>query len=217
MSSDKAINFLRGEVGKSVKLTVVRSGVANPIVFNIVREKIESETMSCEMLDNGIAHIKLTIFNNQSAGSIKKTLTNYRKQGMKYLILDLRGNGGGTLDSAVDVASIFIKEKKLVASIKGRIIESKIEYFTSGNGEFSDLPLIILVDERSASASGIVAGMMQYYNRALIVGCNTFGKGCVTIVISLHNGAALELVIAKYYLPSGSSIERSEDKDSKMV
>ncbi|GHT58581.1 peptidase S41 [Endomicrobiia bacterium] len=211
----EAVSLMRGKAGKKVKLTIVRSGVLNPIEFNLVREKIKPKTVVAKMFDNGIAYIRLTMFNARSADNIKKALTNYRKQGMKSLILDLRGNMGGTLDSAVNIASMFIKEKKLAVSTKGRTTESKKEYFTSGDGEFSDLEFIILVNKYSASASEVLSGAMQDFKRALIIGCNTFGKGVLQTTYPLSKGTILKLTIAKYYLPSGRSINCSDNKDSK--
>ncbi|GHT53669.1 peptidase S41 [Endomicrobiia bacterium] len=215
MPYSEAVSLMRGKAGKKVKLTIVRSDVLNPMEFNLVRKKIKSETMVAKMLDNGIAYVKLMMFNAQSADDIKKALTDYRKQGMKSLILDLRDNLGGLIDPAINIASMFIKEKKLAVSIKGRTTEFKKEYFTSGNGEFSDLEFIILINEYSASASEVLSGAMQDYKRALIMGCNTFGKGVIMNPIPLPNGAALVLTTARYYLPSGRSINRSDDKDSK--
>ncbi|GHT33617.1 peptidase S41 [Endomicrobiia bacterium] len=217
MPYSEAVSLMRGKVGKKVKLTIVRSDVLNPMEFNLVRKKIKSETMVAKMLDNGIAYVKLMMFNAQSADDIKKALTDYRKQGVKSLILDLRDNLGGLVDPAINIASIFIKEKKLVVSTKGRTTESKKEYFTSGNGEFSDLEFIILINKYSASASEVLSGAMQDYKRALIMGCNTFGKGVIqeTRPLPKKSTGALVLTIAKYYLPSGRSINRSDDKDSK--
>jgi carboxyl-terminal processing protease len=215
MSSDEASDLMRGKPGKKVKLTVARDNVVDPIEFNLVRAKIKLETVKTTMLDDGIAYIKLTEFNAQSADDIKKALINYRNQEMKALILDLRNNLGGLVNSAVDIISMFIPDRKLTLTTKGRIAEAKKEYFTSGNGEFSDLQLIILVNTISASASEILSGTMRDFKRALIIGSNTFGKGSVQTILPLPDGVALRLTIAKYYLPSGRPIDRSDDKDAK--
>jgi carboxyl-terminal processing protease len=215
MSSDEAVDLMRGKAGRKVKLTISRNHVAEDIEFNLTREKIKIETVKTIMLDDGIVYIRLTEFNAQSAADIKKALTNYQKQDMKALILDLRNNPGGLLNSALDIISMFVKDKKLALFTKGRQAESKKEYFTTGNGEFADLLLVILVNRGSASASEILSGAMQDYKRALVIGNNTFGKGSVQTVIPLPDGTALKLTIAKYYLPSGRPIDRSKEKNAK--
>jgi carboxyl-terminal processing protease len=215
MSSIEASDLMRGKPGKKVKLTIARDNAADPIEFNLVREKIKLETVKTTMLDDGIAYIRLTGFNAQSADDIKKALINYRKQEMKALILDLRNNPGGLLNSAVNIISMFTQDRKLALVTKGRIAEVKKEYFTSGSGEFSDLQFVILVNKGSASSSEIVSGAMQDFKRALIIGGNTFGKGSVQTVLPLSDGTALSLTIAKYYLPSGRPIDRSDDKNAK--
>ncbi|MDR3111562.1 MAG: S41 family peptidase [Elusimicrobiota bacterium] len=212
MSSDEAVKLMRGRAGTKVMLTISRTNAVEPLVFNLKRAKIKIETVKTSILDGKIAYIRLTEFNTQSARDIRKVLVDHKNKGIKSLILDLRNNPGGLLDSAIEIVSMFIKEKTLVLTTKGRDESIKKEYFTSGNGEFSDIPLIVLVNRGSASASEIVSGVMQDYKRALIIGNNTFGKGSVQTVIPLPDGTALRLTIAKYYLPSGRPINRSEGK-----
>jgi carboxyl-terminal processing protease len=166
------------------------------------------------MLDGNVAYVRLSEFNAQSAQDIKKILNDFAKRDMQALILDLRNNPGGLLDSAIDVISLFVKDSALALTTKGRTEENKKEYFTSGNALFADIPFVILVNRGSASASEIVSGAMQDFQRALIVGSNTFGKGSVQTVIPLSDGTALRLTIAKYYLPSGRPINRSEEKQA---
>ncbi|MDR1942017.1 MAG: S41 family peptidase [Endomicrobium sp.] len=214
MSSDEAANLMRGKAGTKVKLFVLRDNVAEELEFIINREKIKIETVKSTMLDDNIAYIRLSEFNAQSAEDIKKVLNDFSRQDMKGVILDLRNNPGGLLESAIDIISVFIKEKTLALTTKGRIEDTKKEYFTSGNALFPDLPFAILVNRGSASASEIVSGAMQDFKRALIIGSNTFGKGSVQTVIPLSDGTALRLTIAKYYLPSGRPINRSDDKKS---
>ena len=159
--------------------------------------------------------VRLIEFNSQSADDIQKVLLNCESQNMKALILDLRNNPGGLLESALKIISIFISERKLVLTTKGPQQDTKKEYFTEGEGTFFDLPIVILVNKGSASASEIVSGAMQEFKRALIVGSNTFGKGSVQTVFPLSDGTALRLTIAKYYLPSGRQIDRSNAKSAK--
>ncbi|MCL2484864.1 MAG: S41 family peptidase [Endomicrobia bacterium] len=215
MSSDEAVNLMRGKAGAKVKLTISRDNVLEDLEFTLVREKIKIETIRSVLLDGGIAYIRLSEFNAQSASDLNKALTDYSKQGMKALVLDLRNNPGGLLDSAIDIISLFIKEKTIALTTRGRHEEMKKEYFTKGGGEFADIPFVILVNRGSASASEIVAGAMQDFKRALIIGNNTFGKGSVQTVIPLSDGTALRLTIAKYYLPSGRPINRFDDKLAK--
>jgi carboxyl-terminal processing protease len=215
MSNSEATGLMRGKVGKEVKLTILRCNVLDPIEFNLVREKIKFETVKATMLDDSIAYIRLSGFNAQSAADIKEALTSCQKQGMKSLILDLRNNPGGLLDSVIDIISMFIQDKKLVLTTKGRNAEFKEEYFTSGNGEFSNLEFVVLVNGNSASCSEVLSGVMQDFKRALIIGGNTFGKGRVQRIYPLSGGAALGLTVAKYYLPSGRCIDHFDDKNSK--
>jgi carboxyl-terminal processing protease len=215
MSSDEAVKLMRGRPGTKVTLTIARNNAAEPLIFNLRRAKIKIETVKTSMLDGNIAYIRLTEFNAQSAQDIKKTLTDYKNEGLKALILDLRNNPGGLLDSAIGIVSMFTKDKTIALTTKGRNEALKKEYFTTGEGEFSDIPIVVLVNRGSASASEIVSGFMQDYKRALIIGNNTFGKGSVQTVIPLSDGTALRLTIAKYYLPSGRPIIRSDEKNIK--
>jgi carboxyl-terminal processing protease len=215
MSSGEAVNLMRGKAGKKVKITISRDNVPGELEFNLVREKIKIETVKTIMLDDGIAYIRLKEFNAQSADDIRKALTNYQKQGIKALILDLRNNPGGLLDSAINIISMFVKDRKLVLTTRGKIAEIKKEYFTTGDGEFSDLPIVILINRGSASASEILSGVMQDFKRALIIGSNTFGKGDIQTVLPLPDGTALKLTVAKYYLPSGRSIHGCDDNNAK--
>jgi carboxyl-terminal processing protease len=215
MTSDEAAGLMRGKVGKKIKLTIVRYNVLDPIEFNLVREKIKFETVKATMLDDSIAYIRLSEFNAQSAADIKEALVSCKKQGMKSLILDLRNNPGGLLDSAFNIINMFVQDKRLVLTTKGRDDKLKEEHFTSGNGEFSNLEFIILVNGVSASCSEVLSGAMQDFKRALIIGGNTCGKGRIQHIYPLSGGGALSLTVAKYYLPSGRCIDRFDDKNSK--
>ncbi|MCA6079425.1 MAG: S41 family peptidase [Endomicrobium sp.] len=215
IDEDKLLTLLRGKAGEKIKITILRSNVSGEIEFNLIKEKIKIETVIATLLDGGIAYIRITSFNAQSVDDIKKTLVNYKKRGMRALILDLRNNSGGVLDSALNTINMFIKDKMLVFTIKGRDGEIKKECFTAGNGEFSDIPLVILVNECSASVSEMISGAMQDFRRALIIGNNTFGKGSVQKVIPLSGGAGLRLTVARYYLPSGRGIDCSNCENAK--
>jgi carboxyl-terminal processing protease len=215
MSTDEAVELMRGKVGKKIKLTISRSNTADELEFNLIREKIKIETLRTIMLDDGIGYIRLSEFNAQSDEDMKKALYAFKDQGMKAFILDLRNNPGGLLDSAINIISLFIEDTKLILTTKGRKEETKREYYTNGKADFADIPFVVLINRGSASASEIVSGALQDFRRSLIIGSNTFGKGSVQTVIPLPDGTALRLTIAKYYLPSGRTINHSNEKNAK--
>jgi carboxyl-terminal processing protease len=217
MSTGKAVDIMRGKVGRKVKLTISRGKDAKEIEFNLVRENIKIESVKSTLIgkNKNIAYIRLAEFNSQSAVDIRNELLNYKSHNIKALILDLRNNPGGLLASALKIVSMFVSERKLILTTKGRSYETKEEYFSDGGGSFFDLPIIILVNRGSASASEIVSGAMQDFKRALIVGASTFGKGSVQTIFPLSDGTAIRLTTAKYYLPSGRQIDRSNERTTK--
>lgn len=216
MSSDEAVKLMRGNPGTKVVLTIFRPSTKQELVFELKRKDIKIETVKKQMLEENIGYIRLSEFNAQSAGDITKMLKELSKDGMTALILDLRNNPGGLLDSAIEICGLFIKEESLVVSTKGRDKLQEQHYVTKKKPLYPDLPIIILINRGSASASEIVAGTLQDYKRVLVIGGNSFGKGSVQTIIPLSDGNALRLTIAKYYLPSGRTIaQRTEKKDIK--
>ncbi|MDR1474349.1 MAG: S41 family peptidase [Endomicrobium sp.] len=215
MTTDEAVDRMRGKAGKKVKLNIARSNIFDELEFNIIRKKIKIETVRSIMIDEGIGYIRLSEFNSQSDEDIKKILDTFKEQDMKSFILDLRNNPGGLLDSAINIVSLFIEDKKLALTTKGRKKETERKYYTNGKASFTDIPFVVLVNRGSASASEIVSGALQDFKRALIIGSNTFGKGSVQTVMPLPDGTALRLTIAKYYLPSGRPISHSNEKNAK--
>ncbi|MDR3049932.1 MAG: S41 family peptidase [Elusimicrobiota bacterium] len=215
MSQEDAVKLMKGKAGTKVTITVSRDNVIDPINFVLKRDKIKIETVRSLMLDGDIAYIRLTEFNAKSASDVENALDKLVKEGARGFIFDLRNNPGGLLDSAIDIISMFVKEKTLALTTKGRKEDMKREYFTSGKAKFEKLPMIILVNRGSASASEIVTGAMQDLKRALIMGANTFGKGSVQTILPLSDGTALRLTIAKYYLPSGRPIMRTEGSNAQ--
>lgn len=216
MSSDEAVKLMRGNPGTKVVLTIFRPATKQELVFELKRKDIKIETVKKQMLENNIGYIRLSEFNAQSAGDITKMLKDLSKDGMTSLILDLRNNPGGLLDSAIEICSLFIPEESLVVSTKGRDKIQEQHYVTKKKPLYPDMPVVILINRGSASASEIVAGTLQDYKRALVIGGNSFGKGSVQTIIPLSDGNALRLTIAKYYLPSGRTIaQRTEKKDIK--
>ena len=207
MGIQDAVSKMRGPKGKPVILNIYREGWTEPKDFTIVRDIIKIKSVKAKMLQNDIGYIKLTQFQEMTSEDLAKALKELKDKGMKSIILDLRNDPGGLLNSAVDVAGQFLPAKKLVVYIKGRSGD-KIEYFTEGDvPAYVDLPMVVLVNQGSASASEIVAGALKDWNRAVIVGVQTFGKGSVQTLIPLSDGSGLRLTTAKYYTPNGISIQ----------
>ncbi len=201
---------LRGPVGSKVNVTVIRYGVNKPLDFEITRAKIPLYSIdSYFMYNKTTGYISLTQFSETTYKEMKNALDSLKKQGMQQLILDLRGNPGGLLDQAVKVANLFIGSGKKIVYTKGRLPQFDEEYDADKSAIYKNLPLIILVNKGSASASEIVSGAMQDWDRALIVGETTFGKGLVQRQYPLPDNSALRLTVARYYTPSGRLIQRS--------
>ena len=207
MEIEKAVTKMRGPKGSPIVLTIFREGWTEPKDFTIVRDIIKIKSVKPKMLDAAIGYIKLTQFQESTAADLSSALAGLKKEGMTSIILDLRNDPGGLLNSAVDVAEQFLPPKQLVVYIKGRIGD-KIEYFTEGDKPYyTDIPMVVLVNQGSASASEIVAGALKDWKRAIIIGTQTFGKGSVQSLIPLSDGSGLRLTTAKYYTPSGTSIQ----------
>ena len=200
-----AVQKMRGLKGTKVTLTIQREGVADPLVFPLVREVIKIESVRFKMLDGNIGYVRLTQFQDQSSKDVANAVRKLREQKMQSLILDLRNNPGGLLNSAVEVSEQFVGLNRLIVYIKTR--EGRKDDFISHNKEQpEDYPVIVLVNEGSASASEIVAGALQDWGRAVVVGVQTFGKGSVQTILPLGDGSGLRLTTAKYYTPKGRSI-----------
>lgn len=207
MSIHDAVAKMRGKKGTTLVITILREGMKEAKDFTIVRDIIKIKSVKAKMLQDNIGYIKLTQFQEASAEDLRKALDKLKKEGMKSLILDLRNDPGGLLNSAVEVVEHFLPPKRLVVYIKGRKGE-KTEYFTNlENPGYTDIPMVVLVNQGSASASEIVAGALKDWNRAVIVGVQTFGKGSVQSLIPLSDGSGLRLTTAKYYTPKGTSIQ----------
>ncbi|MGM0452862.1 MAG: S41 family peptidase [Thermodesulfobacteriota bacterium] len=203
----EAVKLLRGEEGTEVDITVVREGAAEPMEFTLVREVIPLESVRYVNLKPGYGYLWVTNFRENSTDEISKALADLEKQNdpMKGLILDLRDNPGGLLNQAVSVSDIFLEEGKIV-SIRGRDKEEE-DVYRAEDGADHDYPIVVLINGGSASAAEIVAGALQDNGRALVIGTTSFGKGSVQTVQPLRNGYALKYTIARYYTPSGTSIQ----------
>lgn len=206
MSLQEAVNKMRGPKGTRVTITIMREGWQSPQDFTLIRDIIHVKSVKSRVIEKGIGYIKLSAFQEQTANDLAQALRELvEKEKVNYLILDLRNNPGGLLQSAVEVADQFLEPGKLVVSIKGRTGE-KTEYFTEGLRPNYRLPLVVLVNHGSASASEIVAGALKDHKRAITLGTTTFGKGSVQNIVPLSDGSGLRLTTAKYYTPLGVSI-----------
>lgn len=206
ISLHDAVSKLRGKRGTSVTITILREGLDKTLDITIVRDIIKLKSVKSKVIDNTIGYVKLTQFQEKSADDLKKALNKLSREDINALILDLRNNPGGLLKGAVDVTSQFLPAGKLVVYIKGRSGD-KTEFHTSNGNEYFNLPMVVLVNEGSASASEIVAGALQDWNQAVVLGTQTFGKGSVQTVMPLSDGSALRLTTARYYTPKDRSIQ----------
>jgi carboxyl-terminal processing protease len=205
-SLTEAVELMRGPVGSSIELTVRRQGAKKALTFNIVREIIQIKSVKADLLEKNIGYIRLTSFNENSSGQIKKEIGKLKKNNnLKAYILDLRNNPGGLLSQAIKISDFFLENGEIV-STKGRKASENRRWFAK-QGDLTDgKALIVLINYGSASASEIVAGALKDHKRAILLGDSSYGKGSVQSIIPLKNDGAIRLTIAKYYLPSGKSI-----------
>lgn len=206
MSLHDAVSKMRGVPKTSVTITILREGWKETKDFTLVRELIKVKSVKSRLLEDGIGYVKISQFQEQTAADLSTALEKLKQEKMNSLVLDLRNNPGGLLNSAVSVTSQFLPPGKLVVYIKGKKGE-RAEYNTGDDLPNYDVPMIVLVNEGSASASEIVAGALKDWNRAVILGAKTFGKGSVQSVIPLSDGSGLRLTTAIYYTPKGTSIQ----------
>ncbi|MDH4082663.1 MAG: S41 family peptidase [Nitrospira sp.] len=200
-----AVTKMRGPKGSKVNLTIQRDGAPEPLVFTLVRDTIKIESVKAKMIDN-LGYVRLTQFQEATGRDLSKAIKQFRDQKAQGTILDLRNNPGGLLTAAVDVSEQFLPSGKLVVYTKSRE-GKKDEWFAKAKDQLEDLPVIVLVNEGSASASEIVAGALQDWGRAVVVGTTSFGKGSVQTILALGDGSGLRLTTAKYYTPKGRSIQ----------
>lgn len=224
MTLTEAVAKMKGKQGSPMRLSLFRKGLTKPREVTLVRETIKIQAVKSEALEPGFGYVRLTNFNENAAKDIRKAMEKLdRKSQLKGLVLDLRNNPGGLLDQAVDVSSLFIDEG-VVVSTRGRSREQEIRYAKRGMAR-KDFPVSILVNSSTASAAEIVAGALQDHHRAIVMGAPTFGKGSVQTVIDLNADMGLKLTIARYYTPSGKSIQEKgvqpdvllDDFDSKTL
>jgi len=204
----EAVKLMRGPVGSSINLTVRRKNIKKPLEFKIVRKVIEVQSVNSEIIskDKNLGYIRLKSFNENSDKQFLKSLKNFEKNSrIKGYILDLRNNPGGLLTQAINITDFFLNDGEIV-STKGRNISETRKFFARKGDEVKGKPIIVLINNGSASASEIFAGALKDHKRAIILGENSYGKGSVQSIIPLKNGGGMRLTISKYYLPSGKSI-----------
>ena len=202
----EAVNLMRGPVGTSIEITVRRRGLKKAKIFKITREIIEIKSVISKLIDNKVGYLRLRAFNQNSSDQLKKEISKIEKnKKLVGYILDLRNNPGGLLTQAIEISDFFLDDGEIV-STKGRKNKENRKFFARKGDRIKGKPLIVLINNGSASASEIVAGALQDQKRAVLLGEATFGKGSVQSIIPLKNKGALRLTISKYYLPSGKSI-----------
>jgi carboxyl-terminal processing protease len=215
MKIDEAVNLIRGKKDSKLTLTVIRKGDTKPLNLSLTREVIKVQVVKSKMLESGYGYVRLAFFQASTKAELDKAIQQLQQQSgghLKGLVLDLRNNPGGLLDAAVETAETFLNSNtlpgnKLVVYTKGRIPGQDIEAKANGVDMLHGTPMVVLINEGSASASEIVAGALQDYKRALIVGTKSFGKGSVQTVIPVDNESAIKLTTSLYYTPKGRSIQ----------
>lgn len=200
--------LLRGQVGTSFKLKVQRPGVKEPLEFNIVRRSIQMPTIPYYgVMDGQVGYINLSSFSGNPSKDFKKAFLDLKKQGITSLVIDLRNNGGGLLDQAVEIVNMFVPRGKTIVTTKGKIKQASNTYKTLREPLDTDIPIAVLVNSGTASSSEILSGSLQDLDRAVIVGNRTYGKGLVQVPRSLPYGGNLKITTSKYYIPSGRCVQ----------
>ena len=202
----EAVHLMRGPIGTSIEITVRRKGLKKAKIFKIIREIIEIKSVISKLVDNKVGYLRLRAFNENSSSQLKKEIAKLEKnKKIVGYILDLRNNPGGLLSQAIKISDFFLNDGEIV-STKGRKSRENRKFFAKKGDKIKGKPLIVLINNGSASASEIVAGALQDHKRAVLLGETTYGKGSVQSIIPLKNRGAIRLTVSKYYLPSGKSI-----------
>lgn len=206
--SNKVSNKLKGQAGTEIKVKVERPGEKKPLEFKLVRENIQvSSVPYYGMLDNNVGYVVLTGFTDKCAQDVKRAFLDLKKQGMTSFILDLRNNGGGVMEESIQIVNFFVPKGKVVVSTKGKMKQWDRTYRTTQEPIDTEMPMVVLVNRGSASASEIVSGALQDLDRAVIMGERTYGKGLVQAPRELPYGSVLKITTSKYYIPSGRCIQ----------
>lgn len=210
-----AVNLMRGKIGSPIELTVFRKGVSKPLTYTLVREKIMIKSVQSKLLDNDYGYVRLTQFQAQTDKDMEQAIAQLKQQAgghLKGMVLDLRNNPGGLLDSAIQVSNAFLEDgkngkKEVIVYTQGRFPGSKFTAVATPRDLMGNAPIIVLINNGSASASEIVAGALKDNKRALILGTRSFGKGSVQTVLPLDSKRGIKLTTALYYTPAGTSIQ----------
>jgi len=205
MTIDEAVSIMRGKVGDPIDLTIVRSGEVKPLPIHIIRDIISIQSVYTKTINDKTLYIRVTSFDKKVVKDVQKAIIEHKSK-TKAIILDLRNNPGGLLDQAVGLVDLFVDSGNIVSQ-KGRKESDKQVYSANSNNTVTKVPLVVLVNGGSASASEIVSGALQDHKRGVIIGTKTFGKGSVQVVLPITQTEAIKLTIARYYLPSGRTIQ----------
>ena len=208
LTLSECVDIMRGKVGTSLELTIAREGENKPLKIKIIRDTIKVKSVKYDILDNNYGYLRITSFQSKTGSSLKDVLLKIkRKNNLKGIILDLRNNPGGVLGAAVEVSDTFLDQKKMIVSTSGRMSDAINEFKSSSNDFAKDIPIVVLINGGSASASEIVAGALQDHRRAIIMGTQSFGKGSVQTILPLTRKTALKITTARYFTPNGRSIQ----------
>jgi len=210
LALEEAVKLMRGKKGSKIDLTILREGEDSPLNIIITRDVIRVRSVRSRILEPGIGYVRISNFQSKTTRGLLDAVESLKKKNkgeLKGLVLDLRNNPGGVLTGAVGVSDAFLKDNKLIVYTEGRVEDSELRYNASTGDSINGAPLVVLINQGSASASEIVAGAMQDHNRATILGTTSFGKGSVQTILPLKENAALKLTTARYYTPAGRSIQ----------
>ena len=207
--NEEAVKALRGEAGSRVAITIRRAGIPDAIKYRLTRAQIHMRSVPPgTMFGTGVGYISLNPVSETSAEELRQEISSMKSKGMKSMILDLRSNPGGLLDQGVKVADLFLDSRQEIVSTRGRARGSTKEFYDEARQTWPDLPIVVLVNDGTASAAEIIAGALQDHDRAVVVGAPTFGKGLVQTLFPLGDGVALKLTTARWFTPSGRTIQR---------
>jgi carboxyl-terminal processing protease len=216
--NDQAVKALRGEAGSKIQVKVRRAGLTEPIPYDLTRATIHIRSVPPgTVFDGGVGYISLNPVAETSAQELRDEITAMKAKGMKSMVLDLRLNPGGLLDQGVKVSELFLDKGQEIVSTRGRARGSSREFYDDIRQPWPDLPIVVLVNEGTASAAEIIAGALQDHDRAVVVGAPTFGKGLVQTLFPLGDGVALKLTTARWYTPSGRTIQRTAKNEEDQL
>ncbi|MDR0786400.1 MAG: S41 family peptidase [Gemmatimonadota bacterium] len=213
-SDSNAVDVLRGPIGTNVNIKIARAGVAEPIPFQLTREEIHVNAVRTSYLvEPTIGYSRLDVFSETATSELRSAITRMKSEGMKSMILDLRSNPGGLLDQGVSVSELFLNRGMPIVETRARNPRDSYTFRASGTEQFPGMPIVVLVNEYSASAAEIVAGALQDHDRALVIGTTSFGKGSVQTLFPLSGGNYLKMTTGRWYTPVGRSIQKSADQE----